>query len=111
MIGIFKQKNPVNILLLLVFGVLIKLPMFLHPHAPVSQATDGILFQPVLKFLQPLGKSFPMTYPLIAFSLLFIQSIALTQFINNRRMMNFPTYLPGMSYLLITSLFTEWNFF
>jgi hypothetical protein len=110
-IGVFKQKNPVNILLLLLFGILIKFPMFLHPHIPAPQVTDGILFQPVLRFLRSAERPFPLIYPLLAFILLFIQSITLTQFINNRRMMNLPTYLPGMSYLLITSLFPEWNFF
>ena len=35
----------------------------------------------------------------------------LTRFINTQRMMSRPTYLPGMAYLLITSLFPEWNYF
>jgi hypothetical protein len=111
LIGVFKQKNPANILVLLVFGVLIKLPMFLYPHAPASRTTDGLLFNAILKFLQPTGKTFPSLYPLLAFSLLFLQAIILTRFLMNQRMMNKPNYLPGMAYLLITSLLPEWNFF
>ena len=65
----------------------------------------------LLNWLQPFGKSLPALYPGIAFSLLFIQSVWLTQFINNRRLISFSTYLPGMSYLLISSLFPEWNHF
>ena len=61
MIGVFKQKNPANILLLLVFGALIKLPMFLHPHVPVSRAADGELFDAILKFLEPTGRTYPLT--------------------------------------------------
>jgi hypothetical protein len=110
-IGVFKQKNPAIILLLLLFGVLIKLPMFLHPHVMVSRPEDSILFRAILKFLEPTGKSFPSLYPVLAFFLLFLQAITLTRFINNQRMISKPTYYPGMAYLLITSLFPEWNYF
>jgi hypothetical protein len=110
-IGVFKQKNPANILLLLVFGVLIKLPMFLHPHIPVSRPADGLLFHAILKFLEPAGHSSPGLYSFLAFGFLFIQAIVLTSFINTQRMMNRPNYLSGMAYLLITSLLPEWNYF
>jgi hypothetical protein len=110
-IGIFKQKNPAIIFLLLLFGVLIKLPMFLHPHVMVIRPEEGILFRAILKFLEPTGKSFSSLYPLLAFSLLMLQAITLTRFINNQRMTSKPTYFPGMAYLLITSLFPEWNYF
>lgn len=111
MIGIFKQKNPANIFLLLVFGILIKLPMFLHPHSTAGRVEDGFLFSKLLEFLEPAGKSNPILYPILAFSLLFVQAVMLTRFINTQRMMNRPTYFPGMAYLLITSLFAEWNYF
>jgi hypothetical protein len=110
-IGVFKQKNPANIILLLVFGILIKLPVFMYPHGPVSSPGDGVLFDGILKFLQPTADSYPLFYPFLTFGLLFIQAIVLTRFINSQRMMNRPTYFPGMAYMLITSLFAEWNYF
>jgi hypothetical protein len=110
-IGIFKQKNPANIILLLIFGVLIKLPMFLDPHVPVLSGGEGIIFREIMEFLAPAGKSSPVVYPLVAFGFLFLQSLMLTQFINAQRMMNRSNYFPGMAYLLITSLLPEWNFF
>ena len=111
MIGIFKQKTPANIFLLLVFGVLIKLPMFLHPHVPAARPNNGILFQWILQFVSPTGRSTPALYPILAFGLLFLQAIILTRFINTQRMMSRPTFFPGMAYLLITSLLPEWNYF
>ena len=111
MIGIFKQKNPANLLLLLVFGVLIKLPMFLNPHTPVVRPADGTLFIFLLEWLEPTGKESPVIYSLLAFGLLFLQAVMLTRFINHQRMMNKTSYLPGMAYLLITSLLPEWNYF
>jgi hypothetical protein len=97
--------------LLLVFGVLIKLPMFTRAHVPAARPEDGFFYRALLKFLAPAGQSAPILYPVIAFGLLFIQAILLTRFINNQRMMSRANYFPGMAYLLVTSLFPEWNYF
>jgi hypothetical protein len=110
-IGIFKQKNPATFFLLLIFGVLIKLPMFLHPHIIVSKPGDSELYKAILKFLEPTGRSSPVIYACLAFMLLLLQAMVLTRFMNTQRMMSRPTYFPGMAYLLITSLIPGWNFF
>jgi hypothetical protein len=107
-IAIFKQKTPANIILLLVFGVLIKLPMFLYPHQTTMRPEDGILFRGILKALP---SDLPVLQPVLAFGLLFLQAIILTRFLNNQRMMSQPNYFPGMAYMLVTSLFPEWNYF
>lgn len=111
MTGIFRQKNPANIFLLLVVGVLIKLPMFTHPHIPVVKPGDGILFREILDLLEPTGKSTPVIYPILAFLVLFLQAVLLTGFFNRQRMMSQSTWFPGMAYMLITSLVPEWNYF
>jgi hypothetical protein len=85
--------------------------MFMHPHVPVNRPADGALFDAILKFFQPAGRSNPLIYSFLAFALLFLQAIVLTRFINSQRMMTRPNYLPGMAYLLITSLLPEWNYF
>src|SRR5450432_2932563 len=85
--------------------------MFLHPHIPVSKQGDGIFFKAILKFAEPAGKSWPALYPVLSFGLLFLQAIMLTRFINVQRMVSRPTFFPGMAYMLITSLFPEWNYF
>src|SRR5215470_204114 len=85
--------------------------MFLHPHVPLIQQKDGILFQSILKFLEPTGKTTPIIYPVLAFALLFTQGITLTRLLNDYRMMSRANYLPAMAYLLITSFFPEWNYF
>ncbi len=111
MIAIFRQKNPANIILLLVFGILIKLPMFLHPHVPVIEPDDSPFFASILSFLSANIKGNAALYPVLAFGLLFLQAIQLTQFMNNQRMMSRSSYFPGMAYMLVTSLFPEWNYF
>ena len=111
MIVIFKQKNPANLFLLLIAGLLIKLPMFMEPHAPIIRPSDGILYEGIVRFFASTAKSAPLIYPILTFALLFIQAIIINRFIYNQRMMNKPTYLAGLAYILITSLLPEWNYF
>src|SRR5205814_1532006 len=85
--------------------------MFIHPYVPVAQPKDGILFHSILNFLRPAGTAWPGFYAALAFLLLFTQAISLTRIMNDHRMMSRSNYLVGMSYLLITSFFPEWNYF
>jgi hypothetical protein len=110
-IGIFKQKNPANLIILFVTGILLKLPIFFEPHQAVVRPSDGVLFATIIQYLDPAAKSFTLLYPILAYLFLFIQAVALTRFINNQRMTNRPNYLPGLAYMLITSLLPEWNYF
>ncbi len=109
MIGIFKANNPFNAFLLFIYGLLLKLACFIHPHIPVVQKTDGFLFREILSKLENTGSKFPLIYPSITYFLLFTQAITFNTLINEQKMMQRANYLPAMSYLLITSMFTEWN--
>lgn len=109
MTGIFKANNSYNNFLLLLYGVILKLPIFLYPKIPQAHQTDGFLYKALLKWLQPAATGFPLIYPLIAFFLLFTQAVYFNKVVNDQRLMQRPHYLTGMSYLLITSLFAEWN--
>ena len=107
--GVFKSNNPYNTFLLLVYGLLLKLPMFINPVVPMPQQTDGFLFKAFLHQLSGVGKSLPLIYPLVAFLLLFTQAITFNGLVNDQRLMQKSNYLTAMGYLLITSLFAEWN--
>ncbi len=109
MTGTFKANNPYNPFLLLVYGLLLKLPLFLHPVIPVAQQTDGFLFKAILTQLSTFNKSIPGIYPFITFVLLYAQAITFNKLTNDQRLMQRPNYLTAMSYLLLTSLFKEWN--
>lgn len=109
MTGIFKANNPFNTFILFVYGLLLKLPWFLNPYTPVPQKTDGFLFIEVLSKLSYTGEKAPVIYPVLTYILLFTQAISFNSLINDHRLMNRSNYLPAMSYLLITSMFSEWN--
>ncbi len=108
MIGIFKQKTPANTALLLIFGLLIKLPLFLSPKPLQFYLGDGILFR--FLFSPITNQENALFSSIIAFILLYIQALILTFAFNEYRLMHKPTFLPGMAYLLITSLMPEWNY-
>jgi hypothetical protein len=108
-IGTFKANNPYNTFLLLIYGLLLKLPMFVHPFVPKPQQTDGFLFKGILIQLAVVGEKIPIVYPIITFILLFTQAITFNQLVNEQRLMQKANYLTGMSYLLVTSLYIEWN--
>ena len=111
MTGTFKANNPYNTFLLLVYGILLKLPMFLHPKVPQPQLIDGFLYKAFLKWIQPFGTAFPVIYAMGAFLLLYTQAVSFNKMMNELRLMQRPNYLTGMSYMLVTSLFAEWNMF
>lgn len=109
MTGTFKANNPINTFLLLLYGVVLKLPMFLYPVKPLPQPTDGFLYKLLLQQLSKVAGPLPGIYALVAFLLLFTQAITFNQLASGQKLMQKPNYLTGMSYLLITSLFKEWN--
>lgn len=107
--GTFRANNPFNTFMLLVYGLLLKLAWFIHPQIPVIQKSDEFLYNKILASLKPALDQYPAIYSSIAYLLLYTQAISFNALINNRRLMQKPNYLAGMSYLLITSFFAEWN--
>lgn len=111
MIGIFRQKNQGNAVILIIYGMMLKFSMFLHPSGPVRHpGDDHYLYTWLLNYLEPL--KLPATfYSLISFILLYFQATLFNRICNAQRMLPKPNFLPAMSYLLLTSLFPEWNYF
>lgn len=108
MTGIFKANNPNNNFLLFLYGLVIKLPLFLYPQLPRLQLSDGILYKSFAGWMiDQLGNT-PVVFGFISFLLLFLQAISFNKLVNDQRMLPKPNYLIGMSYLLITSLFSDW---
>lgn len=95
--------------MLFVYGLLLKLGCFISPQIPVIQKSDGFLYNQIMAFIKPKFDSFPLIYSVTIYILLYTQAISFNRLLNNRRLMQKPNYLPGMSYLLITSFFIEWN--
>lgn len=110
MIGIFKQKNPGNTLLLLIYALVLKFPSFLYPSLPLQQPGDHYLYIQLVSFLQALHLP-AILYSLFAFILVFGQALLFNRICNAQKMIAKPSYLPAMAFILVTSLFFEWNQF
>ncbi|MCP9751764.1 DUF6427 family protein [Ferruginibacter sp. HRS2-29] len=108
MIKTFKANNPSNNFLLFVYGLALKFVIFLHPVTPKAQVSAGVLYKYLLQLLSPIGAGSPVIYSILSFLLIFIQALSFNTIVNTQRMLQRPTYLVGMSYLLITSLFGDW---
>jgi len=109
-IGIFKLKNPGNTLLLLVYALVLKFHMFLNPTGPLEQAGDHYLYTQIIRVLQSLHIP-PVLYTLFAFVILFGEALLFNRICNAQKMIARPTYIPAMAFILITSLFGQWNQF
>lgn len=111
MLGWFYKNNPANVILLLLFAVLVKFPIFLHPHTAIIGASDGIFYSWFTQRVNALGTSANMLYSFLSFILLYTQAIQLNQIFNRHKMTSRGTDFAGMSYLLLSSLFPAWNYF
>lgn len=111
MIGVFRQKNPGNAFLLLIYALILKFPLFLHAPAPLRQEEDNYLYKLVLRVLHPFAGDKGFLYGLLAFALLFLQASLLNRVANSIKLFPKPNFLVGMSFLLVSSLLPEWNQF
>lgn len=111
MTGIFKTNNPTGNFILFLYAFALKFSMFTHLIEPQLQPMDGILYKALLEIFVPIVKIVPFLYSALTFILIFIQAIGFNKIVNNQRLHKQTNYLTGMSYLLITSLFTDWFVF
>jgi hypothetical protein len=107
-VGLFRTNNPLSIVVLFFYGLVLKFSSFADPHIPVAQPTDGFLYHTLLWYLQGIGNRTPVIYPIFTYLLVFTQAITLNNLIINQRLLPKSNFLPAMSYLLITSFFPEW---
>ena len=111
MIGNFKANSPYNNFLLLIYGLIIKWTLFLKPViAPLSK-DDTFLFKSIYHFVSGIHSSSNRFTSIFVFILIYTQAILLNRLVSTQKMFLKPNYLTGMTYLLITSLFSSFNTF
>lgn len=96
-------------MVLLIFGLLLKAPLFIYPQQITATEHDEDLYHWLLNQLNSTANS-AIAVSVVAFLLLYIQALTINFFVNEFRMLAKPTYLPGMAYLLTTTLLPEWSF-
>lgn len=111
MIGIFKQKASTNALFLFIYALVLKFPLFLHPFSPGLHPEDNYIYRFILNALDALFRHDALPYAILTFILLFSQATLLNSISNYHKMLPKANYLPGMCYILITSLLPDWGHF
>jgi len=110
-IGIFRQKNPGNALILLVYALVLKFPLFLHPVAPVLHPEDNYLYRVIIKGVDSVFGHTAIVYAILAWLMICAQALLFNHICNHNKLLPKPNFLPGMSYILITSLLPDWGHF
>lgn len=111
MIGIFKQKASTNALLLLIYALVLKFPLFLHPYLPVLHPEDNYIYRFILTILKSLFGNSAFLFSFLSFVVLFSQATLLNGICNYHKMLPRANYLPAMCYILLTSLLPDWSHF
>lgn len=110
MVSVFRQKSPANIVVLLIVGLLLKLPLFLYPRNITATSSDEDLYHVLIGWLTPASGGNGVACSVVAFLLLYAQALLVNHLMNEFRMLGKQTWLPAMAYLLLTSLLPEWNY-
>jgi hypothetical protein len=110
-VGLFKRKNPGNAFLLLIYAMILKFPIFLHPKLPVASSTDSYLYLKLLQFLFTLTGSSALVFSFLSFFILFLQASLFNRIVNHHKLFPKPNFLIGMSFMLVTSLVPSWSYF
>jgi hypothetical protein len=110
-IGIFKQKASTNALLLFIYALVLKFSLFLHPYSPLLHPADNYIYRYILTGLNSLFGHAALPFAILSFVLLFSQATLLNSICNYHKILPRANYLPGMAYILVTSLLPEWSHF
>ena len=105
----FRQKSPGNIVVLFLFGLLIKLPLFLYPKQATATQYDEDFYHWLIGVIHVSGDN-GLIHSLLSFILLYVQALMVNYLVNEYRLLPKQNYLPAMAYLLLTSLLPEWNY-
>lgn len=111
MVKFFRSGNPLTVLLLLIYTLLVKFYYLLHPSTFLADGSEGLLYDLFVKWMQRSIGTSPYLYTGLAVLILLLQALLITKIVNHQRLFAKPTYLPAMTYMLFTSLLEGWNVF
>src|SRR5690606_12515220 len=109
MTGIFRQKTPGNIILLILVGFIIKLPSFFHAVGFIAKQTDGIFYTGLTDWLDTMANGSTFIFAALAFTINLLIAFTLNNFISTDRLMSRPNFLPAMAYVLLTPCLPAFN--
>jgi hypothetical protein len=98
------------VLILLIAAMLLKLQVLAHPLPPA--AVDGhYLYGHVLQIMDVVYHGNAFAYTFTSVIMLFLQALYFKSIASRHKLYPRSTYLPALSFLLLTSIFPAFNFF
>lgn len=106
--GIFRTTNPISIVVLFFYGMILRFAAFLQPVKPEAHPSDGVLYHSLINGLNAISGTSGILHTIIAYLLVFAQSLMINAVFLKHRLLNKPNFLPALAYVMITALFPEW---
>jgi len=107
---LIKNNNPFTVIILLILTFLLKLGVLLHPHVPLD-LPGYFLYNLLLTLLNTVLHGSAAAYTVLGVVMVFLQALYISRIAAVHKLFNRPTYIPAFVYLLLTSLFPNWNYF
>lgn len=86
------------------------MPLFIYSRQITATQNDAALYHSLLRLIDSSGSNNAFVCALLSFFLLYVQALMINYLVNEFRLLPKHTYLPAMSYLLLTSLLPAWNY-
>lgn len=110
MLHLFRNYNPYSVIVLFLVAIFLKLAILIHPEMAFTASQSQIVWLKLSSFLETaMGRS-PFLITFFALINVFGQAIFVNRIANRHHLYTKATYLPALTYILITSLFKDWNY-
>lgn len=110
MLNIFRNYNPYSVIALFLVTIFLKLGILIHPETVLIADNSQVVWRKLAGIFETLlgGSGFLITF--FALVNLFGQAIFLNRIANRHHLFPKSTYLPALTYILLSSLVREWNY-
>jgi hypothetical protein len=110
LLRLFRNNSPFTVLILFIFALLVKMRVLTHPIVP-AEVPRHFLYNHILKALFFLFGDGPFKFTLLALVILFVQALYIKSLTSRHKLYPKYTYIPAFVYLLVTSIYSQFNYF
>ncbi len=106
MVFLFKDRSDINLIFLVLLSLGLHFHVWLHPPLVIANESDGFLAYLLIHFVKPL----PSIALIVLFQLIILsQAIRLNILLSKFKMFQQISYLPALTYIILTGLFPYWD--
>lgn len=110
MLQIIRNNNPLTVIILLIYSLVVNLQVLFHPQLPVVAKGD-FLFHIITGFLSVVMFSSPFGFTLLAVIIIALQGIYINAITNKYKLFYKSTYIPAFVYISLCSLYAHFGVF